>query len=129
MPERRLRLVRKDATVTASKGWRRESEPYDSSPPAGGAARDDAFRHAPQRGAEFFDGDRTLQLSEEMQAKLSRWIFGNNQRGEMLDRTEIERLRNLSRMRMEQRMAAHQPARHGAECERDALERGWFQAS
>ena len=96
----------KDATVTASKGWRHESEPYDSSPPAGGVAHDDALRHAPQRGAGFFDGNRTLQLSEEMQVRLSQWIFDNNERGEMLDQTEIERLRHLPRLRMEQRTAA-----------------------
>ena len=43
-----------------------------------------------------------------MQVRISRCIFDNNERGEipMLDQTEIERLRNLPRLRMEQRTAA-----------------------
>ena len=96
--------------VNAPKGRRHESEPYNSSPRAGGVfhVHDDALYHAPPRGTEYFDDIRALQLSEEMQVRISRWIFDNNERGEfpMLDQTKIERLRDLPRLRMEQRTAA-----------------------
>ena len=41
-----------------------------------------------------------------MQVRISRWIFDNNERGEipMLDHVEIERLVNLPPLRMEQRV-------------------------
>ena len=94
--------------VNAPKGRGHESEPYNSSPRAGGVfhVHDDALYHAPPRGTEYFDDIRALQLSEEMQVRISRWIFDNNERGEMLDQTKIERLRDLPRLRMEQRTAA-----------------------
>ena len=77
-------------------------------PRAGGVfhVHDDAVYRAPPRGTEYFDDIRALQLSEEMQVRISRLIFDNNERGEMLDQTEIERLRHLPRLRMEQRTAA-----------------------
>ena len=53
------------------------------------------------RGAEFFEDSRTLRLPEEMQVRISRWIFENDERGEvpMLDQAEIERLGNLPPLR------------------------------
>ena len=107
--------------VNAPKGRRHESEPYNSFPRAGGVVHDDALYHAPPRGTEYFDDIRALQLSEEMQVRISRWIFDNNERGKIptLDQTEIERLRHLPRLRMEQRTAAvalqPAPSRHRGE--------------
>ena len=85
--------------------------------PAGGTAvHDDTLYpgHAPPRGAEFFDDSRALQLPEKTQVRISRWIFDNNERGEvpMLDQAGIERLGNLPPLRTEQRVERLRFNRH-----------------
>ena len=118
LSERCVRPIRKEAinTVTASKGWRHESEPYNSSPRAGGVVHDDALYpdQTPQRGAEFFDDSGALQLPEETQVRISRWIFDNNERGQvpMLDQAKIERFVNLPPLRMEQQVERLRFNRH-----------------